>query len=91
MAAQSLVYEGYKNPLTTIETNVIGTFKILQYTDLESSAKTLVLATTDKVYRFPNSDNTEVAELGGKDFYSASKAGAEFVIEAYQGIKKEMN
>ena len=88
MAAQSLVYEGYKNPLTTIETNVIGTFKILQYTDLESSAKTLVLATTDKVYRFPNSDNTEVAELGGKDFYSASKAGAEFVIEAYQGIKK---
>ena len=29
MAAQSLVYEGYKNPLTTIETNVIGTFKIL--------------------------------------------------------------
>lgn len=87
-AAQSLVYEGYKNPLTTIETNVSGTYKILQYTDLESSAKTLMLATTDKVYRFPNSDNTEVAELGGKDFYSASKVGAEFVIEAYQGIKK---
>lgn len=87
-AAQSLVYEGYKNPLDTLQTNIIGTFKVLQYTDLESSAKTIVLATTDKVYRFPDSDNTELAELGGKDFYSASKAGAEFVIEAYKGIKK---
>ena len=87
-AAQSLVYEGYLNPLDTIETNILGTYKIMSYVEDFSEANVLTISTTDKVYLNPEIDNTEENELGGKDFYSASKAGAEFVISAFLNSKK---
>ena len=45
-------------------------------------------AHSKKTNRHTNINNTEENELGGKDFYSASKAGAEFVISAFLNSKK---
>jgi CDP-glucose 4,6-dehydratase len=86
LAAQPLVRLSYSEPVTTWETNVIGTVNVLE------SLKTLdkpcvgVMITTDKCY-----DNKEWVygyrendPLGGHDPYSSSKAGAEIAIASWQ-------
>ena len=83
-AAQSLVYEGYKSPRQTIETNINGMFNILEVFNNIDGCKSIIISTTDKVYKNPQSINSEDYPLGGKDFYSASKASSEFIIEAYK-------
>jgi CDP-glucose 4,6-dehydratase len=82
-AAQSLVIEGYKNPRDTIYSNIIGTFNILEVVSKVDTVKSLIISTTDKVYKFSHLDNTENSELGGKGFYSASKVAVENIIIAF--------
>jgi CDP-glucose 4,6-dehydratase len=54
-AAQSLVYKGYLYPKDTINTNILGTYNILDYVDKLTSAKTITVATTDKgLYKTTN-------------------------------------
>ncbi len=85
-AAQPLVLESYKDPLYTIETNTLGTTYILEAFKFSNTAKALIVVTTDKVYL--NKEWTwgyrENDQLGGKDIYSASKAAAELIIDAYR-------
>ena len=88
LAAQSIVYLGYTKPLDTIETNIVGTYKIMDFVDSYSNAKSLIISTTDKVYLNSENDNFEEDQLGGHDFYSASKASSEFIISSYKNIKK---
>ena len=82
-AGQSLVSVGYSNPLDTLNTNIIGTYNVLNYFDKIDSVKSIVVSTTDKVYLKPSEENIETSALGGSDFYSASKASAEFVISSF--------
>ena len=91
IAAQSLVYECYIDPLNTLSTNIIGTFNVMKYTDELSNALILTIATTDKVYLNPSIQNVESDPLGGKDFYSASKASSEFAIQAFLNNKSRDN
>ena len=85
-AAQSLVREGYIDPISTFATNILGTANILESVRSSSSVKVVVAITTDKVYR--NLEHVypyrETDELGGYDPYSASKAAAEMVISCYR-------
>ena len=81
LAAQPLVREGYRNPLYTFETNVMGTANVLEAIRHTPSVRSAVIVTTDKVYR-----NNEQARgyreddvLDGFDPYSSSKACAELV------------
>ena len=86
MAAQPLVRESYKSPISTFETNVIGTVNILESIQYCNSVEAAILITTDKVYK-NNEDGKPYSEddqLGGHDPYSASKAAAEIVIESYK-------
>jgi CDP-glucose 4,6-dehydratase len=86
LAAQPLVYESYRAPLTTFETNVMGTVHLLEaLRDLES-AHVAVMVTTDKVYRDVDAGEPcrEDEALGGYDPYSASKAGCEIAIASYR-------
>ena len=85
LAAQSLVSESYKNPYRTIETNVMGTLNIIEISKSLKRLKSILLITSDKCYM-----NKEVKrgykendELGGEDPYSASKASAENIFNAY--------
>lgn len=86
LAAQPLVGEGYRDPIGTFRTNVLGTAHVLEAVRSTDSVGAVVVATTDKVYR-----NLERGEpfgeddpLGGHDPYSASKASAELVVAGYR-------
>ncbi len=86
LAAQPLVRLSYRLPLETLSTNIMGTANVLECIRLADCTKAAVIVTTDKCY-----ENNEWAyayrendRLGGKDIYSASKAAAELVINAYR-------
>lgn len=86
LAAQPLVRESYLDPVTTYETNVLGTVYLLEAIRTTKSVKAVVNITTDKCY-----ENLEIGlpfkesdPLGGYDPYSNSKACSELVTSAYR-------
>jgi CDP-glucose 4,6-dehydratase len=85
LAAQPLVRRSYEDPITTIETNVLGTTYLLDAIRFAPTVRCALIVTSDKVYRAASADpHRECDELGGQDPYSASKACAEIVIEAWR-------
>jgi CDP-glucose 4,6-dehydratase len=88
MAAQPLVLESYKSPISTFEVNVMGSANLLQSCINTVSVKTIGVITTDKVYRNVGSKKSfiESDPLEGRDPYSASKVGTESVISAWREI-----
>jgi CDP-glucose 4,6-dehydratase len=85
LAAQPLVLESYRKPLETFSTNIIGTLNLLESIRSIKSIKSVVIITTDKVYKIDkkNKEYKELDQLGGFDPYSASKVGAEIVVDSY--------
>jgi CDP-glucose 4,6-dehydratase len=85
LAAQSLVHKSYQDPVTTWETNVMGTINILESLRKLNHSCAVVIITSDKCYK--NIEQTEgyveTDELGGFDPYSASKSSAEIAISSY--------
>ena len=86
LAAQPLVRQSYVDPLGTWATNVMGSLHLLEALKPLDQRCAVVLVTTDKVYA-----NQEWAygyrendPLGGRDPYSASKAGAEIAIASWR-------
>ena len=51
LAAQPLVSESFLDPLGTLNTNVIGTSNILSSIKKSKSLRSIVIITTDKVYK----------------------------------------
>jgi CDP-glucose 4,6-dehydratase len=88
MAAQPIVLKSYVNPHETFDINVMGTANVLDIAFKRDFIKTVIVVTTDKVYRNDNSGKAfiETDPLQGKDPYSASKVGTESVISAWQQI-----
>jgi CDP-glucose 4,6-dehydratase len=86
MAAQPLVRQSYIDPVGTYETNVMGTVNVLEAVRNVSSARAVVIVTTDKCYE--NKEwvwgYREDEPLGGYDPYSNSKGCAELVVSAYR-------
>lgn len=85
LAAQALVRRSYADPVTTFDTNVMGSVNLLDAVRRCDSVRSLVYITSDKCY-----ENLEWVwgyrendRLGGHDPYSASKAAAELVFSAY--------
>ena len=78
---QPLVSESYKQPLKTFQTNIMGTLNLIQASKNVKSCKSIVIVTTDKVYKIKSNNRPydEKDELGGRP-YSASKACAEIDI-----------
>jgi CDP-glucose 4,6-dehydratase len=85
LAAQPLVIESYKKPLQTFQTNIIGTLNLLEIIRNEKFVKSVIIITTDKVYKFnkKNLPFKETDPLGGYDPYSSSKVGAELIVDCY--------
>ena len=85
LAAQSLVRKSYNFPIDTINSNTIGTLNVLESLKKIKKNCTVVLITSDKVYRNLelNRGYKENDILGGHDPYSASKAAAENIIYSY--------
>ena len=86
LAAQPLVRAGYRTPVDTFNTNVMGTAHVLNAMRECKQLRAAVMVTTDKVYR--NNEwvwpYRETDALGGHDPYSASKAASELVIDCYR-------
>ena len=85
MAAQPIVRTSVEDPISTFETNIMGTAHLLQALRDQSALQAVLVITSDKVYAnletgraFIEGDN-----LGGKDPYSASKAAAEIVVQSF--------
>ena len=91
LAAQSLVSEAALKTLYTLETNIIGTYNILEIFNEHETAKLLSISTTDKVYKKPESNNVEDSELASHEFYSASKVSKENIINAFINTKIKDN
>ena len=85
LAAQPLVKASYADPRFTYETNVMGTYNVLEAVERTGGVLAQVVITTDKVYR--NVDQIwgyrENEALGGVDPYSASKAAADIVTQSW--------
>lgn len=86
MAAQALVRYSYQHPLETLETNVLGTAKVLECVRQTPSVRGVVVVTSDKCYENPEDGRplTETDPMGGYDPYSMSKGGAELVTNSYR-------
>ncbi len=86
MAAQPLVRKSYREPLSTIATNVDGTANLLEACRHVESVRGILVITTDKCYKNKETGQayTEQDELGGYDIYSASKACTEIITHAYR-------
>ena len=94
MAAQPLVRSSYDDPLTTYQTNVIGTANILEISLKSESVKAVINITTDKCYENDGRKNgyLETDPMGGYDPYSSSKGCAELVTSSfYNSFYKSAN
>jgi CDP-glucose 4,6-dehydratase len=85
LAAQPLVRESYRAPRFTVETNVLGTYNVLEAAQTTGTVRAQVVVTTDKVYRDAGQARgyREDDPLGGRDPYSASKAAADIVAQSW--------
>ncbi len=86
LAAQALVRRGYREPVETFGTNVMGTAHVLEACRATPSVRAVVVVTSDKCYA-PDNDHPGYREndpLGGLDPYSASKACQEWVAQSWQ-------
>jgi CDP-glucose 4,6-dehydratase len=84
MAAQSLVRRSFREPVETFETNVIGTVNVLEAARA-AGVRVVLNVTSDKCYLDTGSvAHREGDPKGGSDPYSASKACAEIVSDAYR-------
>jgi CDP-glucose 4,6-dehydratase len=86
LAAQALVASSHDDPVGTFETNVLGTVNVLQCLREAEHTQAAVMITSDKCYENVEQiwGYREQDRLGGQDPYSASKACAEHVIEAFR-------
>ncbi|MBP2636940.1 MAG: CDP-glucose 4,6-dehydratase [Firmicutes bacterium] len=86
MAAQPLVRDSYRDPVSTYAINVMGTVNLLDAVRHCKSVKVVVNVTTDKCYE--NKEwvwgYRENEPLGGYDPYSNSKACSELVTASYR-------
>lgn len=86
MAAQPLVREGYRHPVYTYETNVMGTVNILECIRTSDYVNSFLNVTTDKVYENKEWEwgYRENESLDGYDPYSNSKSCSELVTHSYK-------
>ena len=86
LAAQPLVRLSYREPLGTLETNVMGTANLLEAVRSLARPCAVVVVTSDKCYenREWQYGYREDDAMGGHDVYSMSKGAAELVVGSWR-------
>lgn len=91
LAAQPLVGEGFREPATTFDINVMGTVTLLDLAARLPSLKAVMVVTSDKAYQNPGGSSRaifrEADPLGSNDPYSTSKAAQDWVVQSYGAAK----
>ena len=84
LAAQTIVTIANRNPVSTFESNIRGTWSVLEACRRSPAVKQIVLASSDKAYGdqdvLPYDENTP---LQGKHPYDVSKSCSDLVAQAY--------
>jgi CDP-glucose 4,6-dehydratase len=84
LAAQTVVGVANRNPISTFETNIRGTWNVLEACRRAPLVKAIVLASSDKAYgRQSVLPYTEDCALDGRHPYDASKACADILAQTY--------
>jgi len=85
LGAQTIVPTAHRAPLSTFESNVRGTWCVLEACRRVGGVERIVIASSDKAYGEPASvPIAESAPLRGAHPYDASKACAEVVCRSYR-------
>jgi CDP-glucose 4,6-dehydratase len=84
LAAQTVVGVANRNPISTFETNIAGTWRLLEACRYSSTVKQIIVASSDKAYgeqiQLPYDENTP---LKGTHPYDVSKSCADLITQSY--------
>ena len=84
LAAQTIVGIGNRNPISTFETNVGGTWSLLEASRRSPKVGQIVLASSDKAYgKQDKLPYTEQTPLQGQHPYDVSKSCGDLIAQAY--------
>jgi CDP-glucose 4,6-dehydratase len=86
LAAQAIVVTANRNPISTFESNIQGTWNLLEACRHSPAVRSIVIASSDKAYGdqdiLPYSEETP---LQGRHPYDVSKSCADLIAQAYAG------
>jgi len=84
LAAQTIVTIANRNPISTFETNIAGTWNLLEACRRSPRVRQVVVASSDKAYgdqiTLPYDENTT---LQGRHPYDVSKSAADLIASSY--------
>jgi CDP-glucose 4,6-dehydratase len=84
LAAQAIVSIANRGPLSTFETNIRGTWNVLEACRRTPTVRAVIVASSDKAYgdqeRLPYE---ETAPLQGRHPYDVSKSAADLIAQSY--------
>jgi CDP-glucose 4,6-dehydratase len=84
LAAQTIVGIANRNPISTFESNIQGTWNLLEACRRSPGVKSIVVASSDKAYgdqeKLPYDEDTP---LEGRHPYDVSKSCADLIAQAY--------
>jgi CDP-glucose 4,6-dehydratase len=84
LAAQTIVGIANRNPVSTFESNIRGTWSVLEACRRTPTVREIVLASSDKAYGSHEAlPYDESAALQGRHPYDASKSCADLVAQSY--------
>jgi CDP-glucose 4,6-dehydratase len=84
LAAQAVVGVANRNPISTFESNIAGTWNVLEACRRSPLVKAVVVASSDKAYgSHEKLPYTEESPLTGRHPYDVSKSCADLIAQAY--------
>lgn len=84
LAAQTIVGIANRNPVATFQTNIAGTWSVLEACRRSPLVKQIVVASSDKAYGDqPNLPYDESTPLAGRHPYDVSKSCADLIAHSY--------
>jgi CDP-glucose 4,6-dehydratase len=84
LAAQTIVGTANRNPVSTFETNIQGTWALLEASRRSPAVRQIVVASSDKAYGDqPVLPYDEDTPLAGRHPYDVSKSCADLIAQAY--------
>jgi len=84
LAAQAIVSVANRNPVSTFDSNIRGTWSLLEACRHSPAVKQILVASSDKAYGEHDSlPYTEGAPLQGRHPYDVSKSCADLISQAY--------
>jgi len=83
LAAQTIVGVANNNPVSTFESNIKGTWTVLESCRRSPAVKSIIVASSDKAYGSQKLPYTEDMPLNGRHPYDVSKVCTDLIAQSY--------